>query len=65
MLMYNLIEYSNDYEKASGGLQQYCKDDPNDNMIGSELFKLKSRLTNNTSNVRNANVETTLPLEDF
>ena len=26
MLMYNLIEYSDNYSKASGSLWQYCKD---------------------------------------
>ena len=28
MLMYNLIEYSNNYSKASVSLWQYCKDEP-------------------------------------
>ena len=26
--MYNLIEYSGNYSKTSGGLWQYCKDIP-------------------------------------
>ena len=26
--MYNLIEYSDDYSKTSGSLQQYCKEIP-------------------------------------
>ena len=26
MPMYNLIEYSDNYSKTSGGLWQYCKD---------------------------------------
>ena len=26
MLMYNLIEYSDNYSKTSGSLWQYCKD---------------------------------------
>ena len=32
MLMYNLIEYSDNYSKTSGSLWKYYKDDPNDNM---------------------------------
>ena len=28
MPMYNLIEYSDNYSKTSGGLWQYCKDIP-------------------------------------
>ena len=44
MLMYSLIEYNKNYEKTSGRLQQYCKDDPNDSMTDSESFKLKLKL---------------------
>ena len=32
MPMYNLIDYSDNYSKASGSLWQYYKDDPNDNI---------------------------------
>ena len=32
MLMYNLMEYSNNYSKISGSLWQYYKDNPNDNI---------------------------------
>ena len=32
MPMYNLIEYSDNYSKTSGGLWQYYKDDPNNNI---------------------------------
>ena len=28
MPMYNLIEYSNNYSKTTGGLWQYCRDEP-------------------------------------
>ena len=31
MLMYNLIEYYDNYSKASASLWRYYKDDPNDN----------------------------------
>ena len=36
MPMYKFIEYSDNYSKTSGGLWQYYKDDPNDNIIQSE-----------------------------
>ena len=36
MPMYNFIECSNSYSKTSGSLQQYCKDEPNDNLADSE-----------------------------
>ena len=32
MLMYNLIEYSNNYLKTSGSLSQYNRDNPNYNL---------------------------------
>ena len=35
MPMYNLIEYSNNYSKASGSLWQYCKDIPAVNNNGN------------------------------
>ena len=43
--MYDLIEYSKNYAETSGSLWQYSKEDPNDNIIDSESFKLKSKLT--------------------
>ena len=36
MPTYNLTEYSDNYSKTSGSLQQYYKDDPNDNIANSE-----------------------------
>ena len=55
MLIYNLIEYSNDYSKASGNLWQYCKDIPavnnNDNIVNfneanaTDSFSYKSEIT--------------------
>ena len=32
MPMHNLIEYRDNYSKTSGSLQQYYKDDPNNNL---------------------------------
>ena len=36
MPMYNLIEYSNSYSKASGSLYQFCGDEPNNIITSSE-----------------------------
>ena len=48
MLMYNLIEYSNNYSKISGSLWHYCKDEPNDNLTDFEPFKSKIKIAGNT-----------------
>ena len=41
MSMYNLIEYSKNYSKKSGGLWNYYRDDPNDPITDPEPFKLQ------------------------
>ena len=46
--MYNLIECSDNYSKTSGSLYQYYKDVPNDNIIQSESFKYKVKITAKT-----------------
>ena len=43
MPMYNLTEYSDNYSKTSGSLQQYYKDVPDNNLADSESFKYKSK----------------------
>ena len=48
MSMFDLIEYSDNYSKTSGSLWQYYKDEPSDNLIDSELFKFKIKVTGNT-----------------
>ena len=48
MPMYNLTEYSDNYSKTSGSLRQYYKDDPNNNLTDSELFKYKVKITGKT-----------------
>ena len=48
--MYNLIEYSDNYAKASGSLWQYYKDRPNDNLADSESFKSKIKITGKNPN---------------
>ena len=64
MPMYNLIEYSDNYSKASGSLWQYYKDDPNDNIAQSESFKSKIKITGKTPAEGNAkDVEIVVPLK--
>ena len=48
MPMYNLIEYNDNYAKTSPSLWQYYSDEPNNNITDSELFKLRSKLTDNS-----------------
>ena len=45
MPMYILIEYSDNYSKASASLWQYYKDEPNDNIADSESFRSKIKIT--------------------
>ena len=64
MPMYDLIEYSDNYSKASGSLWQYYKDDPNDNITQSESFKSKTRITGRTPAAGNTkDVEIIVPLK--
>ena len=60
MPMYNLLEYSKNYRKTIGSLYNYCRDeltdDDNDNfaninVVNSEAFKYKNKITGNTYNV--------------
>ena len=64
MPMYNLIEYSDNYLKTSGRLWQYYRDEPNNNLADSELFKFKVRITGKTPNNGNEkDVEIMVPLK--
>ena len=64
MSMYNLIEYSDKYSKTSGGLWQYYRDEPNDNLADSESFKCKIKITGKTSAAGNEkDVEIMVPLK--
>ena len=64
MPMYNLIEYSDNYSKTSGSLWQYYKDDPNNNIIHSESFKSKIKITGKTPAYGNTkDVEIIVPLK--
>ena len=63
MVMYNLIEYSNNYLKKLGILWQYYKDEPNGNLADSELFKSKVKITGSTpDNGDTKDVEIVVPL---
>ena len=60
MPVYNLLEYSKNYRKTIGSLYNYYRDeltnDDNDNfaninVVNSEAFKYKNKITGNTNNV--------------
>ena len=48
--MYNLIEYSDNYAKATGSLWQYSRDEPDDDIENSESFKSKIKITGKPPN---------------
>ena len=61
MPIYNLLEYSKNYRKTIGSLHNYYRDELNDdaddnnfaniNVVNSEAFKYKNKITHNTYNV--------------
>ena len=61
MPMYNLLEYSKNYRKTIGSLYNYYRDElsddnnpnnfPNTNVVNSNTFKYKNKITGNTYNV--------------
>ena len=73
MPMYNLIEYSDNYSKISGGLWQYFKDIPaidNDGDIAdfnganaTDSFNFKTKITGQTNDYGIINVEIMVPLK--
>ena len=66
MPMYNLIEYSDNYAKISGSLWQYFTDEPNKNLVNSESFKSKIKITGKTPNNGNEkDVEIMVPLKNL
>ena len=56
MPMYNLIEYSDNYEKTTGSLWQYFRDEPDDDKENSESFKSKIKITGKTPNYGNGKI---------
>ena len=73
MPMYNLIEYSDNYAKATGSLWQYCKDVlalyANDEITeftggnATDSFNFKAKVTGQTGDDRTKNVEIMVPLK--
>ena len=64
MAIYNLTENSNNYSKTSGGLWQYYRDDPNDNITQSGSFSYKIKIKGKTSATENTKyVEIAVPLK--
>ena len=62
--MYNLIEYSDNYAKASRSLWQYFRDEPNDNLADSEPLKSKIKITGKTPAADNEeDLEIMVPLK--
>ena len=60
--LYNLLEYSNNYAKASGSLWQYYRNEPSDNLADSESFKSKIKITGKTPN-NETDAEIMIPLK--
>ena len=61
--MYDLMEYSNNYSKASRSLWQYYGEEPSDNVENTKLFQLKVKITGKTPDANNKNNnEITVPL---
>ena len=67
-MLYNLIEYSDNYSKTSGILRQYCRNEQaleDDDAITdfnaanaiTNLFKIKEKITGPTGNSGTKNVE--------
>ena len=74
MLMYNLIEHSDNYAKTTGSLWQYCKDIPARNAANDEIiafdannltdsFKFKAKITGQTGDDGTKDVEIMVPLK--
>ena len=63
VVMPNLIQYSNNYSKTSGGLWQYYRNVPNDILTNSKSFKFKVKITGETpANSYTKDVKIALPL---
>ena len=48
MMMFNLIEYNDNFLATSGSLWQHYRDDPNDILKNSESLKFKTIITGKT-----------------
>ena len=74
MPMYNLIEYSDNYAKATGRFWQYCKDIPARNDVNNAIIifgednttdslNIKAKITGQTGNDGTKDVEIMVPLK--
>ena len=73
MPMYNLIEYSDNYSKTSGGLSQYCKETAAVNNEGAivdfnganatDSFNFETKIAGQTNDDGISNVEVMVPLK--
>ena len=64
MSMYNFIEYSDNYSKASGSLWKYYKNQSIHDLTDSESFKSRIKITGNTPAYGNTKVvEIMVPLK--
>ena len=66
MPMYNLFEYSKNYKKITGSLQNYYRDDPSDPLNNkSESFKYKTSIIGKTTNDNDSltDAEVVIPLK--
>ena len=73
MPMYNVIEYSDNYSKTSGGLWQYCKEIPAVNDAGNitnfnganatDSFNFKTKITGENNDDGIINVKRMVPLK--
>ena len=71
--MYNLLEYSKNYRKTIGSLYNYYRDElsddnnpnsfPNTNVVNSNAFEYKNKITGNTNNQGTKDVELAIPLK--
>ena len=73
MPMYNLLEYSKNYRKTIGWLYNYYRDElsddnnpnnfPNTNVVNSNAFEYKNKITGNTNNQGTKDVKLAIPLK--
>ena len=61
MLVYYLIEYSNNNSKDFENLYQFCRDEPKNLITDSESFTFKSRFLINTDNIGIINANIAVP----
>ena len=63
ILMYDLIEYSDNYSKRCRCLYQFFRDKPKSTVRDSKSFRFKSKLLNNTTNTGTIDVEIDVSLK--